>query len=61
MSTIQDVGFGYLKLALAHHLFLDGVLHVFNVDESLSANVETVGDSTGNLNSWLGIKMEREK
>ena len=61
MSAIQDVSFSYFELALAHHLLLDGVLHVFDVDESLSAYVKSVGDSAGDLDSWLGIKVEREK
>ncbi len=61
MSTIQDVSFSNFKLTLAHHLFLDGVLHIFDVDESLSAYIEAFSDSASDLNSWFGVQVEREE
>jgi hypothetical protein len=40
---------------------LDGILHVLYVDKSLPAYIEAIGDSTGDLDGWFRIKVEREK
>ena len=61
VGAVEDVRLGHLEMALAHHLLLDGVLHVFDVDEGLAAYIETVGHGAGDLDGRIGIHVQREK
>ena len=36
MRAIKDVRLGHLEVALTHHLFLNSVLHILDVDEGLA-------------------------
>ena len=45
-------------MTLAHHLFLDGVLHIFDVDEGLAADVEAICHRTGDFNCGLGVEVQ---
>ena len=59
--AVKDVRLSHLEMTLAHHLFLDGVLHVFDVDEGLPADVEAIGDRTCDVDCGLGVEVQREE